>query len=86
VSSTGHRASQIGFEDWNFQKGQTVDMKAWRQSKTANIFFSVELARRYGSKGLKSFGVHPEGVWTNLVRDLDKEKDFGDLRDPFSVR
>jgi NAD(P)-dependent dehydrogenase (short-subunit alcohol dehydrogenase family) len=86
VSSAGHRTSPIRFEDWNFQKGQVFNKwKAYGQSKTANILFSVELARRFKSKGLESFSVHPGGVWTNLGRDLDKEKDFSGLSEPFGV-
>ena len=47
--------------------------RAYGQSKTANILFSVELAERLGPKGLKSFSVHPGGVMTNLGRYLAQE-------------
>lgn len=54
--------------------------RAYGQSKTANILFSVELAQRLGSKGLKSFSVHPGGIATNLGRYMaDIVKDITEL-------
>lgn len=53
--------------------------RAYGQSKTANILFSVELAQRLGSKGLKSFSVHPGGIATNLARYMaDYAKDVAE--------
>lgn len=82
VSSSGHRTSQIRFDDWDFSKGETYNRwKAYGQTKTANIAFSVELARRYGNKGLESFSLHPGSIWTNLGRHLKNfEDDFKELR------
>jgi len=34
-------------------------MGAYGNSKTANLLFSLELASKFGSKGLKSYSVHP---------------------------
>lgn len=39
------------------------------QSKTANILFSRELAKRYGDR-LLAFSLHPGGITTNLARDV----------------
>lgn len=81
VSSSGHRISPIRFEDWDFSEGKTYNRwRAYGQTKTANIAFSVELARRYGSRGLESFSLHPGSIWTNLGRHLtDFENDFEEL-------
>ena len=51
--------------------------RAYGQSKTANILFSVELARRLGPKGIKAFSVHPGAIATNLGRYVNN--DFSDL-------
>jgi NAD(P)-dependent dehydrogenase (short-subunit alcohol dehydrogenase family) len=60
VSSDGHRASGIRFEDPNFQGGKVYDQwEGYGQSKTANILFSKSLAEKLGSKGLKAFSLHP---------------------------
>lgn len=82
VSSAGHRISPIRFDDWDFSKGKTYNRwKGYGQTKTANIAFSVELARRYGDKGLESFSLHPGSIWTNLGRHLnDFEEDFKEFR------
>jgi NAD(P)-dependent dehydrogenase (short-subunit alcohol dehydrogenase family) len=58
VSSIGHRRSPIRFGDFNFSDGETYDRwEAYGQSKTANILFSVELAKR----GVNAFSLHPGG-------------------------
>jgi NAD(P)-dependent dehydrogenase (short-subunit alcohol dehydrogenase family) len=60
VSSDGHRASGIRFEDPSFQDGKVYDQwEGYGQSKTANILFSKSLAEKLGSKGLKAFSLHP---------------------------
>ncbi len=53
---------------------------AYGQSKTANILFSVELAQRLGSKGLKAFALHPGAIQTNIGRSADND-DFEALRE-----
>ncbi|KAI9021289.1 dehydrogenase [Hyaloraphidium curvatum] len=73
VSSAGHQLGPVRFDDLNFGDGKKY--KAWTaygQSKTANILFSRELAKRYGDKIL-SFSLHPGGITTNLARDVEGE-------------
>ncbi|KAF2430393.1 NAD(P)-binding protein [Tothia fuscella] len=80
VSSDGHRFSPIRFDDWGFSDGKTYDKwRAYGQTKTANMLFSVALAERYGSQGLTAASLHPGAIWTNLGRHLDKEVGFDDL-------
>ncbi|KDQ19220.1 hypothetical protein BOTBODRAFT_27801 [Botryobasidium botryosum FD-172 SS1] len=65
ISSGGHRYSPFRFDDPGFSGGEKYDRwAAYAQSKTANILFSVELARR----GVFAFSVHPGSVPTNLPK------------------
>ena len=94
VSSAGHRTSPIRFDDWDFKKGETYNRwRAYGQTKTANILFSVELAKLYGSKGLEAFSLHPGGIMTNLGQHLGnigegyaelRKFDFLSRREPFA--
>lgn len=60
VSSDGHRASGIRFEDPSFQNGKVYDQwEAYGQSKSANILFSRALAAKLGGRGLRAYSLHP---------------------------
>ncbi|KAK5677323.1 hypothetical protein LTS10_009893 [Elasticomyces elasticus] len=78
VSSIGHRAGGIRFDDCNFSKpGSYEPWTAYGQAKTANIYFANELERRYGSKGLHATSLHPGGIFTGLMQHLDAEQTAG---------
>lgn len=71
VSSFGHRAGEVRFDDYNFeQEGSYHPWTSYGQAKTANIYFSNELERRYGSKNLHSTSLHPGGIWTGLQKHV----------------
>ncbi|KAI1103666.1 retinol dehydrogenase 13 [Jackrogersella minutella] len=72
VSSKGHRISPFRFDDFNFSGGADYDgWSAYGQSKTANVLFSVELARRLAGRGVSAYSVHPGGILeTNLSTHL----------------
>ncbi|KAI9004521.1 NAD-P-binding protein [Hyaloraphidium curvatum] len=73
VSSRANLRSGVRFDDMGFKGGETYDpWIAYGQSKTANVLFSRELAKRYGDK-LITFSLHPGGIRTNLSRDLTEE-------------
>lgn len=78
LSSTGHRAGGIRFEDLNFDEPDSYNpMLAYGQAKTANIYLSNEIERRYGSQGLHALSLHPGVINTNLAKYMDQEtKDF----------
>ncbi|KAK7935063.1 Short-chain dehydrogenase TIC 32 [Apiospora marii] len=78
VTSIGHRVGPFRFADPNFSDGVAYDCwSAYGQSKTANILFTVELARRLGPRGIASFAVHPGGILgTNLASHLTMDE-FG---------
>lgn len=73
VTSRGHCIGPFRFDDYNFSDGKEYEpWTAYGQSKTANILFSVELARRLAGKGIKSYAVHPGGILnTGLTSHLD---------------
>lgn len=67
VSSFGHRSAEVRFHDYNFSEpGSYNNWKSYGQAKTANIYFSNELERRYGSRNLHSTSLHPGGIATGL--------------------
>ena len=80
VTSRGHRISSVRFSDPAFSNGKDYDgWSAYGQSKTANILFSVELARRLGERGIFAYSVHPGGIWdTGLTTHLEN-KDFEEI-------
>ncbi|EEP81612.1 conserved hypothetical protein [Uncinocarpus reesii 1704] len=82
VSSDGHRLSPVRFDDYNFDQGKTYNKwYAYGQSKTANMLFTISLARRLGIKyKLQAFSLHPGVIWTNLGSHLDWDTEFDGLR------
>lgn len=69
VSSTGHHLSGIRWDDPHFAEPGSYDKwLAYGQSKTANVLFAVELARR----GVAAFSLHPGAILTPLGRHLQE--------------
>jgi NAD(P)-dependent dehydrogenase (short-subunit alcohol dehydrogenase family) len=67
LSSVGHRFGSVRLHDYNFAETNSYNpWSSYGQAKTANIWFSNELERRYGGKGLHSTSVHPGGIITGL--------------------
>ncbi|MEM8638614.1 MAG: SDR family NAD(P)-dependent oxidoreductase [Cyanobacteria bacterium P01_G01_bin.54] len=73
LSSAGHQYSTVDLDDPNYQNRDYDALQAYGQSKTANIWFTIELARRWGDRGVTSFAVHPGGIQTELGRNLEPE-------------
>lgn len=59
VSSRAQRLGGVNFEDPNFEKTEYDKWKAYAQSKSANVLFSVELDRLGREYGVRTFAVHP---------------------------
>lgn len=74
LSSAGHVASDILWDDPNFEHTEYHPWKAYGQSKTANVLFTVELDRRLASRGVRAYAVHPGMIRTNLGRHMNKEQ------------
>jgi NAD(P)-dependent dehydrogenase (short-subunit alcohol dehydrogenase family) len=79
LSSGGHAASGIRWDDTNFETTEYSKMEAYGQSKTANILHAVELERRYGPSGVHAYAVHPGMVATDLGRHFTRE-DYAELK------
>jgi NAD(P)-dependent dehydrogenase (short-subunit alcohol dehydrogenase family) len=73
LSSAGHRASDVLWDDPNFERHEYDKFAAYGQSKTANVLFTTELERRYGARGVHAYAVHPGVVATELARSMTRE-------------
>jgi NAD(P)-dependent dehydrogenase (short-subunit alcohol dehydrogenase family) len=65
VSSTGNYKGEIHFSDVNLQNNYN-GLKAYRQSKLANVLFTYELARRLASTNITVNTLHPGVVGTQI--------------------
>ena len=73
VSSSGHGASPVVFDDINFERREYGPSLGYGQSKTANALFAVGVTRRWGSEGILANSLMPGGIWTNLQRHWSAE-------------
>lgn len=71
LSSSGHAASGIRFDDVDFRKQPYDAGLAYGQSKTANVLFALEATRRWADDGITASAVMPGGIWTGLQRWWD---------------
>ena len=74
VASGAHKAGKIHFDDINLTRGYNV-VKAYGQSKLANVLFTRELARRLKDQGITVNCCHPGAVATNM--GVNRETGFG---------
>ncbi|XP_078673788.1 retinol dehydrogenase 12-like [Branchiostoma floridae x Branchiostoma belcheri] len=70
VASSAHYGGHIHFDDINLEKSYGP-IKAYCQSKLANVLFTKELDRRMKGKGVTTYSLHPGGIHTELQRHLD---------------
>ncbi|MFG1966771.1 SDR family NAD(P)-dependent oxidoreductase [Nonomuraea sp. NPDC049028] len=71
VSSVGHLNGDIIWDDINFERHPYDEWKAYSQSKTANILFAVEAARRWAGDGITVNALNPGRIWsTGLSRHM----------------
>ncbi|MEM8603459.1 MAG: oxidoreductase [Cyanobacteria bacterium P01_H01_bin.121] len=74
LSSTGHKISDIHWDDIQFDHGEYDKWQAYGQAKTANALFANALSRRLRAQGGLAFAVHPGGIFTPLQRHLPQEE------------
>jgi len=74
VSSASHYGGSIPLDDLQLTKGYRV-MKAYGQSKLAQVLFTYELSRRLAGTGVTANCLHPGAVATNI---------WGSAMGPFS--
>jgi len=73
VSSAAHLRSPVVFEDIQFNHREYEPWTAYGQSKTANVLFAVEGAKRWADDGITVNALHPGGIRTNLQRHVSEE-------------
>lgn len=74
VSSSGHAASPVVFDDLFFERRAYDPGLAYGQSKTANALFAVEATRRWADEGITANALMPGGIWTPLQRHWSPEQ------------
>jgi NAD(P)-dependent dehydrogenase (short-subunit alcohol dehydrogenase family) len=78
VSSGAHTMGRIDFDDLGGERSYS-GMRAYSQSKLANVLFTYELARRLGAGGVTANAVHP-----GMVRTGFGAEDAGSLQRLFT--
>jgi NAD(P)-dependent dehydrogenase (short-subunit alcohol dehydrogenase family) len=70
TSSVGHRAGKIDFTDINWEKRKYNPSRAYGDSKLANLYFTYELADKFGNDpdAPKVTAAHPGWTRTELQR------------------
>lgn len=72
LSSVGHVNGPVRFDDLDFTKEPYDPWLAYAQSKTANILFAVEAAKRWAGDGITVNALNPGRIWeTNLGRHIE---------------
>lgn len=74
VSSSAHLRSPVVFGDIHFTGRPYEPWLAYGQSKTANVLFAVEAARRWAGDGITANALHPGGIRTALQRYVSDEE------------
>lgn len=88
VASNGHRISgPLPDGDYNFAKTPYEPLKAYGQSKTANIYMANELDRQYSLQGLHGLSVHPgvitsTGLNRHLTDDTERLAEYFTSKSP----
>lgn len=70
VSSWGHRLATMRKDDLMGERNYNRFF-AYEQSKLANIYFSMALAKRMANTGVTSNSLHPGVILTDISRHLD---------------
>jgi NAD(P)-dependent dehydrogenase (short-subunit alcohol dehydrogenase family) len=71
VSSVGHVNADVDFDDINFERRSYDAFDAYGQSKTANVLFAVEAAKRWAMDGITVNALNPGRITgTNLSRHI----------------
>ena len=59
LSSGAHRTNPLPIDDVNFERNQYEGIKAYGQSKAANVLFTVGLDARGAPHGIRAFAANP---------------------------
>ncbi len=72
VASRAHYRGYINFDDIGFKQHYDGFLKAYSQSKLANVLFTKELARRLEGTGVTANCLHPGVVGTSIAQKESK--------------
>ena len=73
LSSRGHLMSGMRWDDPHWRATPYDKWRAYGQSKTANVLFTVGLEKRLAPRGIHAFAVHPGVITTELGRHLSED-------------
>lgn len=82
TSSAVHGQGRINLENLD-SAGEFTGMRAYANSKLANVLFAVELQRRWGPEGVQATCAHPGVVGSDFGRDSAVVGAFYRLARPF---
>lgn len=75
LSSRGHLVAAVDLDDPDFERRPYHPFAAYGQSKTANVLFAVEAARRWADDGITANALMPGNIAdTSLARHMDMEQ------------
>jgi NAD(P)-dependent dehydrogenase (short-subunit alcohol dehydrogenase family) len=80
VSSSSHQASPVVFDDIHFDRRPYDPIRAYAQSKTANVLFAVGAASRWLKDGIVANALMPGAIPTSLQRHV------GGMKTPLEQR
>lgn len=76
VSSSGHRASPLKFDDLHFDYRPYDKWLAYGQSKTANVHFASSIEHHFGSRGVHAWALHPGVIFDTEALRYASEEDI----------
>jgi NAD(P)-dependent dehydrogenase (short-subunit alcohol dehydrogenase family) len=86
VSSVGHVNGDINFDDINFEQRPYDPWLAYSQSKTANVLFAVEAAKRWATDSITANALNPGRITgTKLSRYIGDVSNSPATFDPKST-
>jgi NAD(P)-dependent dehydrogenase (short-subunit alcohol dehydrogenase family) len=81
ISSLAHKYGNIDFEDLTWEKRKYKPMRAYGDSKIANLYFTFELQRKLQQAGSKVLVTAAHPGWTGT--DLQRHAGLFDFLNPF---
>ncbi|WP_335989423.1 SDR family NAD(P)-dependent oxidoreductase [Glycomyces sp. MUSA5-2] len=82
VSSGTHHASGVVFDDINYTSRDYDPWQAYGQSKTANILFAIEAAKRWAGDKIAVNAIEPGAIYdTGLLRHVQITPEFQQIVD-----
>ncbi|KAI1749510.1 short chain dehydrogenase [Xylaria castorea] len=74
VSSSGHHASEVIFDDFQLQKpGSYSPGTGYGQSKLSQIYMANYVDRNLGPRGIHALSLMPGGIMTNLQKHIPQD-------------